>query len=195
MNTLTTSPARLRYARPANAYYHASPRGTGAAIRFELHPAHGDAGGCLFVELAAQKSVGDPAAGTHSTFDWANRICVKLGKADLSQILQVFRGMQESIRDGKGLLHRMPGVRTVIKFSHRLDPNPGYLLTISTHAENGTDRRGCFFFSPSEAFELALAIESSMTFIVFGIPVDVSRAAPWPAEPARQGKEVQRALN
>lgn len=170
--------AQLRRPRPVNAYYHASKSGTGTAIQFELHPAHDYTEGSLFVSLAAQKSIGNPMAGAFANFDWENKICIKLDKSDLSQILQVFRGIQESVNDGKGLLHRSNGANTIIKFSHQIDPHPGYLLSVSKRTSNGDERHGYFFFSPSEAFELDLAIESSMMFISFGIPVVVYRDVP-----------------
>ncbi len=36
---------------------HANARGTGSAVRFELHPARGKTAGYLFVEVARQKTV------------------------------------------------------------------------------------------------------------------------------------------
>lgn len=190
MNAIMTPKSQLRRSRPLNTYYHASPKGTGTAIRFELHPAHDYTEGSLFMELAPQKSIGNPSMGAFPTFDWENKVCVKLDKTDLSQILQVFRGMQESIQDGKGLFHRMPGSNTVIKFSHQIDPKPGYLLSVSKRMADGQERQGHFFFNPSEAFELSLAIESSMMFITFGIPVVVYRDAAPSSSPAYKEEEV-----
>lgn len=194
MNAPILPKSQLRRSRPVNSYYHASPKGNGTAIRFELHPAHDYTEGSLFMELAAQKSVGNPMAGTYATFDWDNKICVKLDKTDLSQILQVFRGMQESILDGKGLFHRTPVSNTIIKFSHQIDPHPGYLLSVSKRTNSGGENSGYFFFSPSEAFELALAIESSMMFIAFGIPVIVYRDDPQSAVPDYKEEEVQKPI-
>ena len=100
---------------------HPSPSGKGSAIRFELHPARGRVPGHIFVEVARQKSVASVQGEVPSfaTFDWENKICCKMGLGDLAQMVMVFRGMQESIQDGKGLFHRSAKANTVIKFSHQ----------------------------------------------------------------------------
>lgn len=159
--------------RPQSSYYHANGKGTGSAVRFELHPAHGSTPGSIFVELATQNSVPSSTGAQPSfpTFDWEGRICFKLDKTDLSQFLQVFRGVQESIADGKGLFHRSKTASTIIRFSHQIEPRPGYVLSVSRRSSDGVDRHGYFVFTPSEAFELSVAIESSMIFIAFGVPM------------------------
>lgn len=159
--------------RPQSSYYHANGKGTGSAVRFELHPAHGSTPGSIFVELATQNSIGSPAGAQPSfpTFDWENRICFKLDKTDLSQFLQVFRGVQEGIADGKGLFHRSKAASTIIRFNHQIEPRPGYVLSVSRRSSDGVDRHGYFVFTPSEAFELSVAIESSMIFVAFGVPM------------------------
>lgn len=163
--------------RPSNTYYHANGKGTGSAISFELHPAHDNTPGSLFVELAPQKSVGSRTGAQVSfpTFDWEKRIVFKLDKTDLSQFLQVFRGIQEDIFEGKGLFHRSRNANTIIRFGHQIEPRPGYMLNVSRRSSDGTDQQGYFFFTPSEAFELSVAIESAMLFIVFGVPAVIPR--------------------
>ena len=106
---------------------HASASGKGSAIRFELHPARGRVAGHIFIEVARQKTVASVQGEvpTFATFDWENKICCKMGLGDLAQMMMVFRGMQESIQDGKGLFHRSAKANTVIKFSHQIEPRPG----------------------------------------------------------------------
>ena len=72
---------------------HANARGTGSAIRFELHPARGKTAGYLFVEVARQKTVASMQGEVpaFATFDWANKVCCKMGLGDLAQMLMVFR--------------------------------------------------------------------------------------------------------
>ena len=184
----TRSPAGAY--RPTLNYYHPNARGTGCAVRFELHPAHDNVGGSIFATLARQRSVGGMNGGQRvfPSFDWTNRICVKLDMSDLSQMLQVFRGMLESVGDGKGLFHSSESASTIIRLEHRIEPVPGYLFDVRKKT-NSDDVSSCgLVFSPTEALGLSLAIEQSMGYIAFGIPKVMPRerplAAPTPsAEP------------
>jgi len=157
---------------------HPNPRGTGSAIRFELHPARGRVSGYLFVELARQKSVASfsGAAPTFATFDWANKIVVKMGINDLAQMVMVFRGMQESIMDGKGLFHRSAKANAVIKFSHQIEPTPGYLFSASCKQFDGDRKDGFFVFRPEEAVWFSSALEAMMGVLVFGVPSAANEA-------------------
>lgn len=164
--------------RPKLSLYHASAKGTGAAIELELHPAHDQVDGSLFVRLANQLSVGDLRGATpvYPRFDWTNAITVKLDFGDLSQMLQVFRGECETINDDKGLFHESPGARTAIKFRHMIEPICGYSLEIyRTTKSTGVDSNARFFFQPSEATGIAAAIEGAMSVIAFGIPKVIPR--------------------
>lgn len=152
---------------------HPSPSGKGSAIRFELHPARGRVAGHIFVEVARQKSVASVQGEVPSfaTFDWENKICCKMGLGDLAQMMMVFRGMQESIQDGKGLFHRTAKMNAVIKFSHQIEPRPGYMLAITASDIGGDNRREAFFmFRPEEAVWFSLALEGAMSALVFGVP-------------------------
>ena len=151
---------------------HPNPRGTGSAIRFELHPARGRVSGYLFVELARQKSVASLSGTTptFATFDWANKIVVKMGINDLAQMVMVFRGMQESIMDGKGLFHRSAKANAVIKFMHQIEPTPGYLFSVSCKQFDGDRKDGFFVFRPEEAVWFSSALEAMMGVLVFGVP-------------------------
>ena len=151
---------------------HASASGRGSAIRFELHPAHGRTAGHIFIEVARQKSVASVQGETPSfaTFDWENKICCKMGLGDLAQMVMVFRGMQESIQDGKGLFHRSAKANTVIKFSHQIEPRPGYMFSASCKPFDGELRAVFFVFSPEEAVWFSTALEAAMGVLVFGVP-------------------------
>ena len=80
--------------RPRLALYHANARGTGCAIKMELHPASGAADGGIFCTFAAQKTVGYRLGPnpTFPTFDWTEAHTVKLAFDDLAKMQQVFRG-------------------------------------------------------------------------------------------------------
>jgi len=166
--------------RPKLSYYHANSKGTGSAIQLELHPAHDDTAGSIFVSIAHQKTTGSREQGNviMPSFDWKNRAVLKLDAADISQILQVMRGMQESIADGKGLFHRSINATTIIKFAHRIEPRPCYAFDVWRKPHEGEDVHYYFTFDPSEAFFLMLAIEQSAGVIAFGIPQVIPRAKP-----------------
>lgn len=172
--------------RACDAYYHANAKGTGSAVKLELHPAHDSTPGSVFVTLAAQLTVGGPQNGAHvfPTFDWKGALKLKLDRADLSQILQVLRGVQESARDGRGLFHRSATGSALIRFEHQIEPRPGYLLSVRKKSPSGEQRDGYFRFDADEAFALALVLERALLYVCFGIPEVRARPAPPPAAAA-----------
>ena len=93
--------------RPSLALFHASPKGTGGAIKMTLHPAHDDTDGCIMLTMANQLTIGNRQGPNpvYPKFDWDGKLTVKLDFTDLTKMLQVFRGECESIEDGKGLYH------------------------------------------------------------------------------------------
>ena len=65
MNTDTqaTTPAKntppaLGSIRPSLCFYHANPKGTGSAVKMNLHPAHDYTDGCIMLKIANQMTVG-----------------------------------------------------------------------------------------------------------------------------------------
>jgi len=161
--------------RPSFRFYHANLKGTGSAIKMDLHPAHDDEDGCIMLTIANQMTVGNRRAEvpTYSTFDWNNSISVKLDFSDLTQMLQVFRGECESINEGKGLCHVSVRGMTSIRLAHLVDPVSGYMLDIGRkgNREDGDGTRARFMFSPAEALGLCEAIAGSLYLICFGIPM------------------------
>lgn len=159
--------------RPSLVFYRANAKGTGSAMKMELHPAHGDTAGCIMMSLASQKTVGDYRGPKpiYPTFDWENAICVKLDFIDLSKMLQVFRGECESIEDGRGLVHRSQSGLAYIRLAHLIEPIPGYRLEVEFHAEEGRIEKRSIMLAPYEALGLVAAIESSLGVICFGVPM------------------------
>lgn len=151
---------------------HPAPSGNGSAIRFTLHPAHGNVSGCVMCELAKQKTAVSVTGETptFATFDWDNAIVAKLCVGDIAQMLMVFRGMQESIQDGKGIFHRTATANAVIKFSHVIEPRPGYLFSVSRKQLDGELFEAFFVFRPEEAVWFSTALEGAMPALVFGVP-------------------------
>ena len=161
--------------RPKLAFYKANAKGSGCAMKMELHPAHGQTDGSIMVTLANQMTIGDRRGPnpTFPHFDWENAICVKLDFSDLSKMLQVFRGECESIEEGRGLVHRSPKGLTYIKLAHLIEPIPGYRLEVEFFAGSGNSERRTVMLMPYEALGLVAAIESSLGVICFGVPGDV----------------------
>lgn len=160
--------------RPRFVLYHANPKGTGSAIKLELHPAHDRTDGSIMMTLVNQMTIGNRMGPnpTYPRFDWENPIRVKLDFNDLCQILQVFRGECESIAEGKGLYHTTSTATTKILFRHIIDPVAGYSLEVyRTPRNGGEDQRSRFLFSPAEACGLTEAIADVMGIVAFGIPV------------------------
>jgi len=180
MNVNETSAAQPFARRTRKVFYHPNGKGTGSALQLELHPAHEDTEGSVFLTVAPQRTIGKRMADdtVHPTFDWRNAVCLKLDLMDLAQILQVLRGVQESLADGKGLFHRSANASAVIKFEHRIEPVPGYLLDVSKKPLTGDVSRVSFFFRAAEAFACALMLEHALVYVAFGIPTVIPRMRP-----------------
>ena len=160
--------------RPKLAFYHATPKGTGCAVTWALHPAHDITDGSIWLRAANQMTVGNRMGPnpTFPRFDWENPICVKLDFNDLCAFLRVFRGECESINEDRGLLHRSPAGLTCIKLRHLLEPVQGYSLEIyRTPAGGGGECRAHILLSPAEALGLCESIAGSMYLVAFGIPM------------------------
>jgi hypothetical protein len=168
--------ALARTYRPRLSFYHANGKGTGSAARFEVIPACGDRDGAVFLTLAQQKSVatGSAAQGNreYATFDWQNRVTVKLNFSDLCQMLLVFRGLAATIADGKGLYHDSRNTTTLINLTRQTEPHPGLSLDVSRRgkAESDPASRVRIVFNTAEAFGLGAALEQILGLLAFGIP-------------------------
>jgi len=172
--------ALARTYRPRLSFYHANGKGTGSAARFEAVPACGDRDGAVFLTLAQQKSVATGTVGQgnrqHATFDWQNRVTVKLNFGDLCQMLLVFRGQATTIADGKGLYHDSRSTTTLINLARQTEPHPGLALDVSRRGKSESDPavRVRIVFNGAEAFGLGAALEQILGLLAFGIPKDVN---------------------
>ncbi len=184
---------QARSYRPRLSFYHANGKGTGSAARFEAVPACGDRDGAVFLTLAQQKSVASGSAEhgnrQHATFDWQNRITVKLNFGDLCQLLQVFKGVNATVADGKGLYHDSRNTTTLINLTRQSEPYAGFALEVSRKEKADPDSaaRVRIVFNPAESFGLGAVLEQALGLLAFGIPSDAfytaspSRAEPEPA--------------
>lgn len=162
--------------RPRLSFYHANNKGSGSAARFELVPACGDRDGVIYMTLAQQKSVatGSVEQGNrqYATFDWQNRVTVKLNFSDICQMLQVFRGTTTTIAEGKGLYHSSHNTTTIINLTRQADPYPGLALEVSRRnkSESESPNRVRIMLNSAEAFGVGTVLEQSLGVIAFGIP-------------------------
>ena len=155
--------------KPTWTMYHPNGKGTGSALRLELHPAHGQTDGSIFAAIAPQKT---SEAEPYPSMDWNKAISVKFDIIELAQILQVLRGYTESIADGKGLFHRTIKGNTVVKFEHRIEPVCGYMLVIAHKPIGGDDVvLMCFYMTQTEALALSEVIANAMLYVAMGIPM------------------------
>jgi len=174
--------ASARNYRPRLSFYHANGKGSGSAAQFEVVPACGDRDGSVFLTLAQQKSVatGSAEQGTrqHATFDWANRVTVKLNFSDLCQMIPVFKGQTATIADGKGLYHDSRNTTTLINLTRQAEPYTGWALDVSRRgkAESEPAVRIRIVFNTAEAFGLGAVLEQVLGLLAFGIQCD----APYP---------------
>ena len=116
-------------------FYHPTQAGSGAAVRlaFRLRRPEEERDSCFFLEMAKQKTAasrGEGGARTAATFDWQNRVTVKIDFMDACEFLTVLEGKAESVKGGKGLFHDAGDMTTVIGFRRNADP-PGLSLDIS----------------------------------------------------------------
>ncbi|MBO5941038.1 MAG: hypothetical protein J6R18_07585 [Kiritimatiellae bacterium] len=164
--------------RPRYTCCHPNATGTGACVRFELHPAHGYVEGSVFATFASQKTIGSYANGEMipSTFDWANGVTIRLTINEVAEILEVFRGYRERLGDEKGLFHRSAKGNTVITLEHRLEPSPGYLFGVSKKGNDGKLSRINILLCMTEMIVLSEALASSMLYMAFGVPKVIQRA-------------------
>lgn len=154
------------------AFYHPTAGGAGCAVRFELRPARRGREGCLFAELAAQKTVAvrNGEARQAATFDWPSRVAVKLGFADVCAILSVLEGRAPSAGGDKGLYHQSEEATTMIGFRRVEEPAAGYAFEVSrkARAKESTDPvRLRIVLSDAEGCGLRHVLAASMFHLCF----------------------------
>ena len=142
--------------------HHANSYGNGSMLT--VVPVVGD--GFIFT-INPQNSKG----AAFASFDHEKPASFLVTFAEVGELLGVFRGMQESVRDGKGLYCRGEFYASVMKLRHEIEPHPGYRLSIAVKAVGGTqDEPKSFeiFLTTYEAMSLMLAIEGSMGRVFLG---------------------------
>lgn len=158
--------------RPRLTFYHANSKGSGSAVQFEVVPIGGDRSGAVYMTLARQKSVAgvnDEGQRRYASFDWQNKVIVKLNFNDLCQMLLVFRGKNQTI-DG-GLYHDSRSKTTIINLTRQTEPFPGMVLDVSRKAKEGNDDpiRVRIVLNDAETYGLGTVLEQSLSAVAFGI--------------------------
>ena len=184
MQQTSDGEAPTRAFRPRLSFYHANGKGTGSAVCFEVVPACGDRDGVVYLTLAPQKSVatGSVEQGNrqYATFDWTNRITVKLNFGDLCQMLLVLKGQTATIGEGKGLYHDSRSSTTMINLTRQPEPHPGHALEVSRRGKGDAEQasRVRLVFNAAEAYGLGAALEQTLGLLAFGIPKELPSLAP-----------------
>jgi len=124
------------------AFFHPTTGGKGSALRFDFRPARRDREGYFFAEMAPQKSLPQRQGGTlkAATFDWDNKLIVKLGFTDICAMQAVLEGLTLSAGGERGLYHQAATASSVITFKKAPDNNSGFVFEISRKANNSTDK-------------------------------------------------------
>jgi hypothetical protein len=154
------------------AFYHPNGKGTGSALRLEprINRTDRDRYNCFFVEMAVQKTPvrREGGATVPATFDWENKITVKLGFLDLAEILAVLEGRCESAGSGRnGLYHASGGGNTLITFQANREQG-SYLFALSgKRAGEATPRKVAIALGAAEAIGLRCLLQVGLFFITF----------------------------
>ncbi|MEI8243229.1 MAG: hypothetical protein WCI17_08190 [bacterium] len=171
MNASTDTSARPWSGRLA--FYHPTQSGGGAAARLDFHPARPDRDGCFFLEMARQKTLAAHTGNGRqaATFDWENKITVKLGLTDVCSLLLVLEGKCEQAGNGRGgLFHDTPEANTVINLRHQAAPAAGFALEISRKPKraDGELQRTRVVLTEGEGIGLRCVFQGAIHSLVFG---------------------------
>lgn len=170
-STTTASPS-ADYSGRTLAFYHPTSKGNGCALRIEprINQRPEDRYNCFFLEMAAQKTTARREAGqaTPGSFDWQQKITVKLSFTDVCELLAVLEGAAEKAGQGRnGLYHATPGGNTLISLQR--DPQrPGCYLALSRKRNgSGEAQRLGIALSVAEMIGLRCLLQHGLFFITF----------------------------
>ena len=152
-------------------FYHANGKGTGAAVQIEprLNQYPGDRYNCFFLDMARQKTVAQRGQnGTaHATFDWEQKITVKLDFADISELLTVLDGVSDHVGgEREALYHQSGETNTMIRFSRHESGGIALSLSRKSGGDSQPNRIGTVL-SQSEAVGLRHILQVGLFFITF----------------------------
>ena len=156
------------YSGRSICFYHPNNRGTGTALRLEpkVNRDDEDRYNCFFLEAARQKATAKQNA--FASFDWENKITVKLGFMDICELLMVLEGRSEQAGSGRnGLYHATASGNTLISFK-RDNERGGYYVSISRKRKGEEEaQRIAIGLSEAEALGLRCLLQTGLFFITF----------------------------
>jgi hypothetical protein len=169
MNNQNETAAR-NYPQPLR-FYHPSTNGRGAAMQIEPRFSTGgdDRYNCFFLELAAQQTPPHQVDGKRvpATFNWQEKLAVKLDFSDICELLVVLEGKSEKVGGARGgLFHQTSTANTIIS-CQRADQG-GFLIGLSRkEADSAQAKRITIVLSEAEALGLRHVLQSSLFFLSF----------------------------
>ena len=128
---------------------------TGTRLIVSITPAANEKEGYLTLRL--QKQISD------RRWDEENESVINLNQTDVAKFIAVMRGYEESIGDGRGILHRTDKSDCLARFRHMIEPMPGYILTIDN---SGDPIQICL--NTYEAISLCEVMQVALYHVVFG---------------------------
>lgn len=153
---------------PAFGVYHPNMHGNGSAMSARLSPAKLNQPGYVQIELARQLTVGDAERKVFPTFNWKDRIIVRLNPVETAEVVRCLRGMTESIRDGAGFSHKTDGRASKITMTHIVEPRPCFQLKVMSETIAGEEKEVVVYLYSAEAMALECALSASMGRLCFG---------------------------
>jgi hypothetical protein len=154
-------------------FYHANAKGTGVAAQFELRLNRDgeDRYDCFFLEMAHQKTVATPGDWRkgHATFDWAEKVTVKLDFMDICELISVLEGRRSQAGIGQnGIYHEAMGSSTLISFKKNPE-GEGFYLGVSKKSKEGGQRfKGHILLSDIESIGLGWVFRTALFLMAFG---------------------------
>jgi hypothetical protein len=173
----TTNPANVEPKTNGKSYpqklsmYHPNSTGNGAALQLEprLNRRDSDRYNCFFLEMAQQRTAATRNGETTvpASFDWANKLTVKLEFSDICEMLAVLEGRVERLGGQKnGLFHKNGNSSTIISLQKA--EKTGYFIGLSrksTGDESAT--RVNMALTEAEAIGLRAVFQAGLFFITF----------------------------
>lgn len=152
--------------------YHPNAKGTGSALRLEprINRDDRDRYNCFFLEMASQKStaVRSGGGGANATFDWEEKITVKLGFMDIAECLTVLEGRADKVGGGRnGLYHATGAGSTLISFMANREQGTFYLSLSAKRTGEEAPRKVGITLSGVEATGLRCLLQTGLFFVTF----------------------------
>lgn len=153
-------------------FYHPNAAGNGVALQLEprVRRRESDRYNCFFFEMAAQKTAAerDGDKRVFPTFDWENKLTVKMDFADICELLLVLEGKQERVGGQKnGIYHDSEKANTVITFG-KIPEKSGYSFGLSRKDKaSGQLTRLSIGLSEAEAMGLRCILQVGLFMVTF----------------------------